>query len=171
MTPKTSGGKDDVDLQMFCRQEGSYDDRRRASAFDEHPRKYHEAESRGAFPLPFPIIYAGLAGSLSTSGASMAAWWASHPRHRAAPPSPKKACCRPHSHKRSPLVARRGYLRRPTGPSVSFRVQCLCDKSLRTCAYTNNSSQGSNRHASGKRSERSVSLLVPSVYSSLAAVM
>jgi hypothetical protein len=41
----------------------------RASAFDENPRKYHEAESRGALPLPFPIIYVGLAGSLSPSGA------------------------------------------------------------------------------------------------------
>jgi hypothetical protein len=37
--------------------------------------------------------------------------------------------------------------------------------------YTNNYLQGSNRHASGKRSERLVSLLVPSVCSSLAAVM
>jgi hypothetical protein len=58
--------RDDVDLQIFVgKKEVTVTREKTASAFDEHPRKYHEAESRGALPLPLLIIYVGLAGSLS----------------------------------------------------------------------------------------------------------
>jgi hypothetical protein len=59
--------QEDVDLQMIVgkKEVTVTEAKTEASAFDEHPRKYHEAESRGALPLPFPIIYVGLAGSLS----------------------------------------------------------------------------------------------------------
>jgi hypothetical protein len=49
---KTGGGKRRRGPTDICRQAGSHGDREKtASAFDEHPRKYHEAESRGALPL------------------------------------------------------------------------------------------------------------------------